>query len=123
MINGCSIIAAIPRFERKLRKAGECRVWQGAQTRGGKCKGRGRGGGPYGKFWIGPAQTDTIQAHVFAAFLDGKIPTLRVPEGMHLDHDLDNCPHGSLCVACTELVTAEVNLARRHSRRIAPQPR
>lgn len=115
MITGCAIIAAIPRFENKLLHERHHRVWQGAQTRGGRHNGR-RAGGPYGKFWVGPGPKDTVQAHVFAAYLDGKLRTPRVPAGMHLDHDTDACPYGTLCVSCTELVTAAVNQARRHSR-------
>jgi len=111
MITGCAIIAAIPRFEHKLQQRGQHRLWQGAQTRGGKHKGH-KAGGPYGQFWVGPAKSDTVKAHVFAAFLAGKIPTLRVPAGMHLDH----CCENTLCVDCTELVIAKVNLERRHTR-------
>jgi hypothetical protein len=118
---GCQLIGAILRFEKKLdRQENGCRVWTGAQTKGGKgrCKRdrrrkRKNSGGPYGKFWVGPGQKDTVQAHVFAAFLAGKIPTLRVPDGIHLDHF---CQHATLCVDCVEPVTCEENLRRRHTR-------
>jgi hypothetical protein len=61
----------------------------------------------YGKFWVGPGQKDTVNAHVFAAWLAGIIPTPRVPVGMHLAH---SCQHGSLCMDCLRLVPAAVNL-------------
>lgn len=116
------MLLAILRFERKCQHMPNgCRVWTGAQTaggrgkgpRGGKAKGKNGGGGPYGNFWLGPTQKDTVKAHVFAAFIAGKIPTLRVPLGYHLDHD---CDHGPLCVDCTELVPDIVNLQRIHTR-------
>lgn len=120
-MNGCYLISAILRFEKKLeRQANGCRVWTGAQTKGGKgrfkrdkrrkCK---NAGGPYGKFWVGPGKKDTVQAHVFAAFIAGKIPTLRVPDGVHLDH---YCQHATLCVDCVEPVSCEENLRRRWER-------
>lgn len=131
-MNGCQILSAIMRFERKLITMDNgCRVWNGAQTKGGlgrykvkkhkdrkrlKGKPRPNGNNPaYGKFWVGPHKKNTVQAHVFAAFLAGKIPTLRVPDGFHLDH---RCDHGTLCVDCTELVPAEVNLQRAREGRI-----
>jgi hypothetical protein len=119
MPTGCQLIAAMVRFEKKLYITEDGhRLWAGAQTRGGvgvkgrcKCDRRRKrktDGNPfYGKFWVGPDKKATIQAHVFAAFFAGKIPTLRVPDGMHLAH---SCPHGSLCVDCTRLVPAHVNL-------------
>jgi hypothetical protein len=125
-MNGCAIIRAILRFEQKLERTERgCRIWTGAQTKGSRgkykrkkrCKGKRRpnNSSPYGKFWVGPGQKDTVQAHVFAAFLAGKIKTLRVPAGMHLDHD---CEHGTLCVDCTELVPCGVNCQRAKTRPI-----
>lgn len=126
-MNGCQIIKAMLRFEQKLITTEDGhRIWTGAQTkggpRGGSCykikkrcgvkrlKGTRKpmnGSPPYGKFWVGPDKKQTVQAHVFAAFIAGKIGKLRVPCGMHLNH---KCHHGTLCVDCTELVTAEANL-------------
>lgn len=117
-MNGCAIIRAMLRFEAKLEYTEDgCRVWCGAQTRGSrgryvrkkrhKGKRRANNGPKYGQFWIGPEKRDTIKAHIFAAFLAGKISTPRVPQGMHLAH---SCKHGSLCVDCTRLVPASVNL-------------
>lgn len=126
-MNGCQIIKAMLRFEQKLlTMANGCRVWNGAQTKGGvgcykrkkRCKGKRRPNAnnpAYGKFWVGPDKKMTVQAHVFAAYVAGKIPTLRVPDGHHLDHC---CQHGTLCVDCTELVSAEVNLERARTRPI-----
>lgn len=125
-MTGCQIIRAMLRFEAKLiTMPNGCRIWNGAQTKGGRgcykikklgerkrLKGKRRcckNSPPYGKFWVGPDKKHTVNAHVFAAFIAGKIPTLRVPEGMHLDH---RCRHGTLCVDCTELVPFDVNLQR-----------
>lgn len=132
-LNGCQIIKAMLRFEQKLVVTEDGhRVWNGAQTKGGKgrykinkhcnigkrLKGKRKSNAnnpAYGKFWVGPDKKQTVQAHVFAAFVAGKIPTLRVPEGCHLDH---HCHHGTLCVDCTELVAAEINLERARTRPI-----
>ena len=131
-MNGCQIISAMVRFEAKLlTMPNGCRIWNGAQTKGGvgrykikKLNGKKRLKGkprpkdnlpPYGKFWVGPDKKNTVQAHVFAAFMAGKIPTLRVPDGCHLDH---RCQHGTLCVDCTELVPSTVNLQRAREGRI-----
>jgi len=93
------------RFERHLKRMPDgCRIWTGAQSRGGNRP----YSGPYGSFYI-DREHNAVRAHIFAAFLAGKIPTLKVPEGFHLDH---GCDHGTLCVDCTELVPKEVNLAR-----------
>lgn len=53
-----------------------CRVWRGAQSRGGQRP----YSGPYGSFYI-DKEHNAVRAHVFAAFLAGKIPSLRVPLG------------------------------------------
>lgn len=126
-MTGCQIISAMLRFEAKLvTMPNGCRIWNGAQTKGGRgcytrkkrCKGKRRSTAnspPYGKFWVGPDKKHTVNAHVFAAYVAGKIPTLRVPDGCHLDH---RCEHGTLCVDCTELVPCQVNLQRARQGRI-----
>lgn len=133
-ITACAMLLAIPRFLAKTEvTASGCRIWTGAQTKGGlgkykvrKCNGKTRLKGKprpndknpsYGKFWVGPGKKDTVQAHVFAAWLAGKIQTFRVPNGFHLDH---HCEHGNgtLCMDCTELVPAAVNLERARTRPI-----
>jgi len=101
----CYLMQLEARFLQYLDvKADGCRVWTGAQSRGGQRP----YSGPYGSFWV-DSEHNTVRAHIFAAFLAGKIPDLRVPEGKHLDH---GCDHGTLCVDCTELVPKAVNLQR-----------
>jgi hypothetical protein len=105
----CYLLALEARFMKRLEVMPDgCRVWRGAQSRGGKRP----SSGPYGSFYI-DREHNAVRAHVFAAFLAGKIPGLRVPEGFNLDH---HCHHGTLCVDCTELVTKQVNLERRWTR-------
>lgn len=101
----CRLLELEARFLKHLDvKPDGCRVWTGAQSRGGQRP----YSGPYGSFYI-DREHNAVRAHVFAAFLAGKIPSLRVPAGHHLDH---GCDHGTLCVDCTELVPIAVNLAR-----------
>jgi hypothetical protein len=129
LMNGCALLRAILRFEQKLEYTEDGhRIWTGARSCGGKGvykrkkrhKGKKRPNVLYGKFWVGPGKT--VSAHVFAAFIAGKIKSLRVPEGMHLDH---HCSRGGLCVDCTELKTAKENieLARTRPIRATPPPR
>lgn len=101
----CYLIKLEARFLQHVEtKPDGCRVWTGAQSRGGQRP----YSGPYGSFYI-DKEHNAVRAHVFAAFLAGKIPSLRVPPGHHLDH---GCDHGTLCIDCTELVPIPVNLAR-----------
>jgi hypothetical protein len=101
----CYLMQLEARFLQYLEnKPDGCRVWTGAKSRGGQRP----WSGPYGSFWV-DSEHNTVRAHVFAAFLAGKIPTLRVPLGQNLDH---GCDHGTLCIDCTELVPKGVNLAR-----------
>lgn len=107
----CQIMKIEARFLRHLKTMPNgCRIWMGARSRGGNRP----HSGPYGSFRI-DRQHNSVRAHVFAAFLAGKIPSLRVPAGMNLDH---SCVYGTLCVDCTELVPATVNRERAHSRPI-----
>lgn len=106
----CYVLALEARFLRHLQQTPSgCRVWTGAQSRGGNRP----ASGPYGSFYI-DREHNAVRAHIFAAFLAGKIPFIKVPCGMHLDH---TCQHGTLCVDCTELVPYQVNLARRWERK------
>jgi hypothetical protein len=72
-----------------------CRIWDGAQSKGGK---RPKSG-PYGSVVI-PGIAGGIRAHVVAAWVAGKIPLPRVPAGMHLDHECER----TLCIEETHLV-------------------
>lgn len=99
-----------------------CVLWKGGKTAGGGKIARPLGrprkkaprvgrGGPYGSFNVG-YKKGTIRAHIFSAYVKGIIPTLRVPEGHHIDHTCEN----TLCVECLELVPSKVNLERRWRR-------
>lgn len=69
-----------------LRKP--CRLWTGAQSKGGKRP----NSGPYGSIHIpgvGP-----VRVHVAAAWAFGLIPDLRVPAGMNIDHGCER----TLCI-------------------------
>jgi hypothetical protein len=110
-LTGCQIIAADLRFAKLSMAVGKCRLWLGARSRGG---GKRKGGGPYGSFNPG-AGLQTVRAHVWAAWRAGKIKELRVPAGMHLDHECNQ----SLCVegVCIVLKPKAVNLELRWTRR------
>ena len=99
------LAALVARFERYLvSMPGGCRVWTGAKSKGGQRP----WSGPYGSFWV-DKEHNTVRAHVFAAFVAGKLTELRLPPGLQLDH---TCDHGTLCVDCTELVPGSENLKR-----------
>lgn len=86
-----------------------CRLWTGGQSKGG-----GRpSSGPYGSIWI--PGIGSVRAHVAAAWIAGKIPSLRVPEGMNIDHTCER----TLCIEDDhfELVPKQVNQERRWTRR------
>jgi hypothetical protein len=112
MLTGCDRIRIEARFLRHTKRLPSgCLIWTGAQSSGGpgaKFKNRG---GPYGSFKVSAAE-GTRRAHIVWAWLRGRIPTLRVPKGHHLDH---TCHSSTLCVECTELVTDTVNLKRNWS--------
>lgn len=93
---------------------GPCRLWDGAQSRGGAHKGR-KAGGPYGSIRIPGFGKGGVRVHVAAAWTAGLIAEPRVPDGMHLDHQCER----TLCIEAGhfELVPCAVNLARRWSRR------
>lgn len=86
-----------------------CRLWTGAQSKGGKRP----SSGPYGSIWI--PGFNAVRVHVAVAWVAGIIPTPRVPEGMNLDHRCER----TLCIEAThyELIPAEKNRALRWSRR------
>lgn len=119
-LTGCQQIALEARFLKYVRPLPSgCLIWTGAQTSGGfAAKGKSKSrGGPYGSFKVGKdaegKNHGTRRAHIVWAFLRGRIPTLRVPEGHHLDH---TCKSGTLCIECTELVPSLVNLQRNWSK-------
>ncbi len=87
-----------------------CHIWCGTRSFGGGQNGNA----PYGSFAPGGEVDNTVRAHVFAGWLYGLIPTLKVPEGMNLDHTCVN----SLCVrrGHLELVTKQVNQDRKKKR-------
>lgn len=86
-----------------------CRLWTGAQSKGGK---RPKSG-PYGSIWI--PGVGGVRVHVAAAWVAGIIPTPRVPEGMNLDHGCER----TLCIEHShyELIPALDNQKLRWSRR------
>lgn len=88
---------------------GPCRIWDGAQSKGG---GRPKSG-PYGSVVI-PGKAGGVRAHVASAWAAGLIPEPRLPDGLHLDHRCER----TLCIEAGhfELVPAIVNLKRRWKR-------
>ena len=107
----CYLLALEARFMKHVEVAPSgCRVWRGTQSRGGKRP----SSGPYGSFYI-DREHNAVRAHVFSAFLDGKIPSLRVPSGHNLDHHCEH-GHGTLCLDCIKLVPEEVNRELRWTR-------
>lgn len=85
-----------------------CQLWTGGKSRGGD---RWSEKAWYGTFNPGGCVRGGVRAHVYAAFIAGIIPDLRIPSGMNLDH----CCDQSLC--CNplhlDLVTKLVNQERR----------
>lgn len=111
-LTGCERLSLEVRFLSKLEQMPNgCRVWRGALSRGGNRP----HSSPYGSISTN-ACFNSVRAHVAAAYLSGLISDLRVPPGMNLDHTCEQ--HGTLCVDCLELVTAQENLARIKSRPI-----
>lgn len=86
-----------------------CRLWTGAQSKGGKRP----ASGPYGSIWI--PGVGGVRVHVAAAWVAGIIPTPRVPDGMNLDHECER----TLCIEQShyQLILAEHNRALRWTRR------
>lgn len=88
-----------------------CQLWAGGKSRGGD---RYSKHAFYGTFNPGGVIVGGVRAHVYAAWLAGLIPLLRVPQGMNVDH---RC-HQALC--CNplhlEVVLALVNQARKRNR-------
>lgn len=86
-------------------------MWTGGKSRGGE---RYSEQAFYGTFNPGGEVTGGVRAHVYIAWVHGLIPSLKVPEGMNLDH---RC-HRALC--CNpfhlELVEAGLNQQRRIDR-------
>ena len=109
--------AALTRFWAKVRPCPitGCWQWWGAISRGGQKTSRQL---PYGSFWA--AKGMVLRAHVFVAWAFGIIKEPRLPPGYQLDHTCEN----SLCVNPwhLELVTKEVNQARRHKQERRPRP-
>lgn len=86
-----------------------CRLWTGAQSKGG-----GRpSSGPYGSIWI--PGVGGVRVHVAVAWVAGLIPSLRVPRGMNIDHRCER----TLCMEPEHyaLIPAPNNRALRWSRR------
>lgn len=85
-----------------------CQLWTGGKSRGGD---RWSEKAWYGTFNPGGVVRGGVRAHVYAAYVAGIIPDLRIPEGMNLDH----CCEQSLC--CNplhiDLVSKHVNQERR----------
>ena len=122
MMTGCERIALEARFLKFTKRLPcGCLVWTGAQSSGGNRKnGKHRNtGGPYGRFYINKA-LNSKAAHVVWAWLQGIIPTLRVPEGHHIDH---GCKSGTLCLSCIGLLSDKENLKLRHTRNHADDAR
>lgn len=90
-----------------LRKP--CRLWTGAQSKGGKRP----NSGPYGSIWI--PGVGGVRTHVAAAWAAGIIPEPRVPDGMNLDHGCER----TLCIEPEHyaLIPALANQKLRWSRR------
>jgi hypothetical protein len=88
-----------------------CRLWTGAQSKGGK---RPKSG-PYGSIWI--PGVGGVRTHVAVAWVEGLIAEPRIPAGFNLDHQCER----TLCIEGThyELVPALENQKRRWSRRRA----
>lgn len=86
-----------------------CRLWTGAQSKGGKRP----NSGPYGSIWI--PGFGGIRTHVAAAWVAGLIPAPRVPAGMNIDHRCER----PLCIEVDhfELIPAKKNQQLRWARR------
>lgn len=111
IVEPCRLIYPDARFEAMTRPLScGCVEWIGAKSRGG-----GRTGTFYGTFNSKPVTKYPVRAHVWRAWRSGIIPTLRVPEGRHLEH---RC-NFTLCVneEHLELITFRENIARMWERR------
>ncbi|PHQ62298.1 MAG: hypothetical protein COC10_10925 [Sphingobium sp.] len=117
MIRACLRILMMARMADRTRVllgsrnglARPCRIWTGAQSRGGKRP----GSGPYGSVWV--PDVGGVRAHVAAAWIAGVLAEPRVPPGMNLDHRCER----TLCIeeSHLELMPAEDNRALRWTRR------
>jgi hypothetical protein len=118
----CQKLALEARFLSYIvRDESGCMVWTGGQSCGGKGReGRIARGGPYGSFWVDRA-LGSKRAHIVWAWLTGKLPEPRVPDGHHLHHT--GCEGGTLCVSCTELTPEEDHRQIGHSRHAAARRR
>ena len=113
-LTGCDLIAIQVRVLGYIeRLPNGCMIWTGGRSYGGAGKEKRGRGGPYGTFWI-DRLTGSVRAHIVWAWLTGKIPEPRVPEGHHLDH---HCVSGTLCVCCTNLETKQRNIELGRSRK------
>lgn len=117
-LTGCQRIALEARFLQYVhRLPSGCMIWTGSRSQGGGGKEKRSRGGPYGTFNVGKDRHGNKigpkRTHIVWAFLTGKLPSLCVPPGLHVDHE---CDSGTLCVACTEVVTEAVNLERNWTR-------
>lgn len=88
-----------------------CRIWTGAQSKGG---GRPKSG-PYGSIHVPGA--GGVRVHVVVAWVAGLIPSLRVPRGMNIDHACER----TLCIEPSHyrLIPAPDNQRLRWARRRA----
>lgn len=112
----CQRLAIEARFLSYVKRLPNgCMIWLGGQSRGGAGTEKRARGGPYGSFYVSK-EIGTKRAHIVWAWLTGKLPEPRVPDGFHLDHD---CASGTLCVCCTELTEIETHrkkpVATRHA--------
>lgn len=104
----CQLLKIEARFLRYVKRLDNgCMIWIGGQSFSGGQDKRARGG-PYGSFRVSE-QFGTKRAHIVWAWLTGKIPEPKVPEGYHLDH---TCDSGTLCVCCTTLLTIPEHRAK-----------
>jgi hypothetical protein len=107
--------ASADRFLTKTRfcEHSHCLIWTAGQSRGGERTHRQK---PYGTFWV--AEGLVVRAHVYAGCSFGLIPSLKLPDGMNLDHTCEN----TLCVSPyhLELVTKLENQQRKYQPRPSP---
>lgn len=110
LLRPCRLILLDARFVSRTRRLPcGCLEWMGAKSIGG-----GRTGTYYGSF-NACEFGGTVRAHVWVAWRAGIIPSLRVPEGQHLDHECDN----TLCVEekCLRLLPFLENISKMWERR------
>lgn len=95
----------------RFYKGTACIEWTAGRSRGGD---RWSEKAWYGTFNPGGEVKGGVRAHIYSAWLRKLIPSLRVPEGMNIDHRCRN----SLCVnsAHFELVPKLVNQQRKYTR-------